>query len=68
MTITFCLCFSFMAGFAVWVLRCAAPLKTQKPAYWRSYGKQPKVKARPDYIKQRIKRYEHENQQRPERR
>ena len=57
-----------MAGFAVWVLRCAAPLKTQKPAYWRSYGKQPKVKARPDYIKQRIKRYEHENQQRPERR
>ena len=66
MTITFWLCFSFMAGFAIWVLRCAAPLQTQKASYWRSYGKQPKVKDRPDYIKRRIKRYE--TQQRPERR
>ncbi|MDP6187577.1 MAG: hypothetical protein QF863_10140, partial [Pseudomonadales bacterium] len=55
-------------GFAVWVLRCAAPSQTQKAAYWRSYGKQPKVKDRPEYIKRRIKRYEHDNQQRPERR
>ena len=65
---TFALIIGSFVGFAVWVLRCAAPLQIQKTSYWRHYGKQIKVKDRPDYIKRRIKRYEHNNQQRPERR